>query len=141
MNLLSQLVGTVLLALLTSPFFPSQSIDNVDPDAVKSAEAFLSLLDQGRWEDAFESADLTLSKRIFMDVYPRHIGNRGKFQSRKFVASRPKGEISIGDEQIEKIELEFEGSFEKVVVKETVTLINGPKGEWRVRAYEFGPKE
>jgi hypothetical protein len=119
----------------------AQTGDEPDPAALAFTEAFLQLLDEGQWQEAYDSGAFGYDFSLFEEVIVKHRSERGALVSRTFAKVNPKLGGMRGDESLKKTELVFESVFDDGPWMETVALVSRGAGPWLAEGYTIGPKQ
>jgi hypothetical protein len=130
-----------LIFLVASQLLNAQTQGQADPEALASAEAFIDLLDEGQWQEAYDSGAFTFDFSLFEEVIVKHRSERGALVSRTFAKVIPKLGGMPGDEIRKKTELVFESVFDDGPWMESVALVTQGGGPWLAEGYSIGPKQ
>lgn len=122
---------------------PVQGQTQADPirDSAQAAEQWLKILDDGKFQDSWDRASMTLRltvpKRNWIALMENIKKPYGTVQSRKIIDQRPAKnpkDLPKGDYMV----LVFEASFaNKKTAHELVTLVQESDGRWRVLTYQI----
>ena len=133
-NLLALALGLALLAAT-----PSIASETTEEKAVEIAEAWLALVDEGKYEESWKNAaelfrnavsaaDWEKAVTAARDPFGACLGR--KLKSAEFATSLP------GAPDGEYVVIQFEAEYEKKSAAiETVTPMKDPDGAWRVAGY------
>jgi hypothetical protein len=132
-----RLVTAGLAAVLLAA--PALAADKPEDAAQKAAEAWLKLVDDGKYEPSWEQAAKLFKAAVTRDQWKQAAagvrGPLGKLVSRK-VKSRTYTEQVPGAPDGKYVVLQFDTVFEKkAAAVETVTPMADPDGAWRVSGY------
>ena len=127
----------VAAAALLSPSLGAQ--DKPEELATRRAEAWLALVDQGKYEESWtEAARLfksAVTKEKWKDALAAARPPLGKLLSRK-LKSRQQTKTLAGAPDGEYLVIQYDSSFEsKKEATETITPMLDPDGIWRVSGY------
>jgi len=138
-----RLAAALLLVLFAVPVYPlstaAQTPAKPEQLAQKSAEAWLALVDAGKyaesWQDAAQLFKGAVSKEQWQSAMRAHRLPLGNVQSRKLKgATYTKTLPGAPDGQY--VVIQYESSFEhKKVAVETITPLLDKDGKWRVSGY------
>jgi predicted SnoaL-like aldol condensation-catalyzing enzyme len=128
-----------IAALGLMPLHSVSAADKPEDAAVKSAQAWVSLVDQGKYAESWDAA-----AKLFQDAVPRDqwlqaIGAArtplGKVLSRRLKSAEHKTSLP-GAPDGKYVMVQFDTSFEnKKAAVETVTPMQEANGTWRVSGY------
>lgn len=129
------LVGALLLA----PAARSQTGQKPEDAAVKRAEAWLTLVDQGKYAESWQGAARAFQAGISRDSWAQALGGGraplGKLVSRRMSSANHTTSLQ-GAPEGQYVVIQFNSSFEsKKETVETVTAMLDPDGVWRVAGY------
>jgi hypothetical protein len=118
---------------------PATATSGPEDEAQKAAEAWLALIESGKYNASWEEAAELLKQAVTKEDWNRTIeGARrpfGKLLSRT-VKSRTYAETLPGAPDGKYVIIQFETSFEKKsAAVETITPVMGPDNAWRVSGY------
>jgi hypothetical protein len=111
-----------------------------EQDAQKAAETWLTLLDQGKYAESWETAASFFKERVPAKRWEELVagvrGPFGRFESRSLLSAQFTRELP-GAPDGEYVMLQFAASFEnKKKAVETVTPMKDADGVWRVSGYQ-----
>jgi hypothetical protein len=112
---------------------------DVEQQAIEAAEAWLALVDTGRFDDSWEAATDTFRKAVKKDQWRDAVsavrGPLGGLVSREVESAEYRTTLP-GAPDGEYVVIQFAASFEhKKSAVETVTPMRDPDGTWRVSGY------
>jgi len=144
MNTRSFLSGCLLIAALFSAPSPVSAQDDASiKQAVAAAESFLSLLDNGKYEESWETSAEAFRKAVSKDQWKAAAGqvrgSVGSLSSRKLMsgADAPKAGSNA---QGEFVVVKFQSAFSKLPnAIETVSPMRDSDGKYRVSGYFVQP--
>lgn len=136
-RVLTQVLCVTAIGLLCS--LGASAADTPEDDALKAAEAWLELVDQGKYDESWDSAARLFKGAMTKEDWGKSLtGVRfplGRVESRK-VTLKQYATVLPGAPDGEYVVLQFESSFEnKSKAVETVTPMKEPDGAWRVSGY------
>jgi len=125
----------LLLALLVG----AAPVQDAEDAAQKSAEAWLDLVDEGRYDESWEEAASLVKTSVTKDDWGRSIASArrplGKLVSRT-VKSRTYAETLPGAPDGRYVVIQYDTTFEnKKSAMETITPMMDSDGGWRVSGY------
>ena len=125
----------LLLALLVG----AAPVQDAEDAAQQSAEAWLDLVDEGRYDESWEEAASLVKTAVTKDDWGRGIASArrplGKLVSR-IVKSRTYAETLPGAPDGRYVVIQYETTFEnKKSAVETITPMMDSDGRWRVSGY------
>jgi hypothetical protein len=144
MNTRSFLTGCLLIAALFSRPSPASAQDDASiKQAVAAAESFLSLLDNGKYEESWETSAEAFRKAVSKEQWKAAAGqvrgSVGSLSSRKLMsgADAPKAGSNA---QGEFVVVKFQSAFSKLPnAIETVSPMRDTDGKYRVSGYFVKP--
>ena len=134
-------LGTILIfALVTSMLAqPLRADEEAEKAAVKVAEEWLALIDEGEYKKSWEEAAVLAKTAVEVDQWGHTIRNArmpfGALKSRKVKSAEYTTSLP-GAPDGHYVVVQFDTSFEhKAAAIETVTPMKDPDGVWRVSGY------
>jgi len=118
---------------------PVSAADKPEAEAAKSAEAWLSLVDHGKFAESWDAAARLFQNAVAKDDWERTIGAArtplGRVLSRRLKSTAYRTSL-LGAPDGKYVIVRFDTSFEhKKEAVETVTPMQEPDGAWKVSGY------
>lgn len=130
------------LALIAAVAFAAAAVHAQQTPAEKAtaaAEAWLKIVDEGAYPEAYTKASEKWRKTHREDVFSRILRinrrNKGDFKSRKpLSAEKAKGEVDIGGTKVVPMEVRFATEWTEARATEVINMVE-EGGEWRALNY------
>ena len=142
----SRPILALLLLLLSTLAFSADTNDQKQESGVKAASNFLSLLDNGKYSDAWKqlspSQQPTGSKDKWQSDVSRYRKQIGKLHNRKIMGAAYTTQLPGGGEPGEYVILTVLSSYEKLgSALEVVVSQLLPDGTWVISGYSIKPAD
>jgi hypothetical protein len=132
-------VGALVVVVLLAPIRTSLAADKAEAAATRQAEAWLALVDQGKYGEAWEATSKLFQGAVTRAAWAEKIGGvrgpLGKVLSRRVKSERPTTRLP-GAPDGKYVVIQFATSYEnKKQAVETVTPMLEADGSWKVSGY------
>ncbi len=116
-----------------------ESISQAELAAIEAAEAWLKIVDSGRYDDSWEEAAAYFQRAVPKENWQSSLGTvrtpLGRAVERRLRSRQYRGELP-GAPDGQYVVIEYESSFQnKAAAVETVTPMRDADGRWRVSGY------